>query len=107
MRDSSLCNLRNHEGWVPHVGVDELHAASSMKAVHAVARLPRALLQEGSSVGYFPSETARSSPHGLRNTSLGKYAGVHLTLRGTLKASEMPMMVLVSKPGGRFTDCKR
>jgi hypothetical protein len=31
----------------------------------------------------------------------------HLILRGTLKASEMPRMVLVSQPGGRFTDCKR
>jgi hypothetical protein len=31
----------------------------------------------------------------------------YLILRGTLKASEMPMMVLVSQPGGRFNDCKR
>src|SRR6516165_1820488 len=36
-----------------------------------------------------------------------KSARRYLTLRGTLKASEIPTIRLVSQPGGRFTDCHR
>jgi hypothetical protein len=59
-----------------------------------------------SSIGLFVS-FLRAIGNGINLEPLGKYAGGHLTLRGTLKASEMPRMVLVSQPGGRFTDCKR
>jgi hypothetical protein len=48
-----------------------------------------------------------SRPRSVPFNSFNIESNVHLLLRGTLRASDIPTISFVSQPVGRFTDCNK